>query len=188
MTTRLRLALAGFAVLLASGCAQMAPNYNPSVENIQKLRDSGAGKVRVGVLEPRLVAGQANDAITLRASSMTSPYGGKFTTYLEEALKSELQAARLLDAASGVEISGSVTKNDVSIGNLSEGYGEIECRVVVKRSGAVRYDKVKYTRITFESGFAGAVAIPNGVRAYPELVSKFLGSLYADGEFIDALR
>ncbi len=188
MALKSRLALAGLALLLASGCAQMAPNYNPAVENIQKLRDSGAGRVRVGVLEPRLVAGQANDAITLRASSMTSPYGGKFTTYLEESLKSELQAAKLLDDKSSVEIGGTVTKNDVSIGNLSEGYGEIECRVVVKRGGAVRFDKVKYTRYTFESGFAGAIAIPNGVRAYPELVAKFLGSLYADPDFINALR
>jgi hypothetical protein len=188
MTLSVRLAIAGLVLVAASGCAQMAPNYNPSVENIQMLRDTGAGKVRVGVLEPKLVAGQANDSIQLRASSMMSPHGGKFTTYVEEALKSELSAARLFDDKASVEIGGTVTRNDVSIGDLSQGYGELEARVTVKRGGAVRFDKVKYARTTFESGFLGAVAIPNGVRAYPELVRTFLGVLYSDPDFISALK
>lgn len=188
MNTLMRLALAGIAVVLASGCAQMAPNYNPSVENIQKMRDSGVARVRVGTFEPKLVEGQKNDAIGLRASDMLSPYGGKFTTYIEEALKSELKAARLLDDKSTIEIGGVVTRNDVSIASLSEGNGEIEARVVVKKAGQVRYDKVKLTRTTFESSFAGAVAIPAGRAAYPELVRKFLAGLYGDPEFIAALK
>lgn len=175
-------------VLLAGGCTQMAPHYNPSVENIQKLRDSGAGSARVATLEPKLVAGQRNDSIQLRASSMESPYGGRFTTYLEEALKAELSAARLFDDKSSVEIGGVVTRNDVSVANLSEGYGEIEARVTVKRAGGVRFDKMKFTRITFESGFLGAVAIPNGRNAYPNLVQKFFADLFADPEFIAALK
>lgn len=184
----LRFAIVAAALAVASGCAQMAPHYNPSVENIQKLRDSGAGKARVATLEPKLVDGQKNESIQLRAASMESPYGGRFSTYLEEALKSELVAARLLDDKSGIEIGGVVTKNDVSVGNLSEGYGEIEARVIVKHGGQVRYDKVKYTRTTFESGFLGAVAIPNGVAAYPNLVQKFFAGLYADPDFIAALK
>lgn len=184
----LRFAIVATALAVASGCAQMAPHYNPSVENIQKLRDSGAGTAKVATLEPKLVAGQKNDSIQLRASSMESPYGGTFTGYLEAALKAELAAARLLDDRSDVEIGGLVTKNDVSVANLSEGYGEIEVRVIVKRGSQVRYDKVKYTRTTFESGFLGAIAIPNGRAAYPDLVQKFFAGLYADADFIAALK
>ncbi|MBS0338269.1 MAG: hypothetical protein JSS40_15975 [Proteobacteria bacterium] len=188
MSLSLRLAIAGLVLLAASGCAQMAPNYNPSVENIQKLRDTGAGKVRVAVLEPKLVEGQKNDTIQLRGGVMTSPYGGKFTSYVEEALKSELQAAKLLDDKASVEIGGTVTRNDVSVGNMTTGYGELEARVVVRRAGAVRYDKVKSARTTFETGFLGATAIANGIAAYPELVRTFLGVVYADPEFIAALK
>lgn len=184
----LRMALAALALGILSGCAQMAPNYNTSVENVQVLRDSGAGKVRVTPFEVKLVSGQVDESIQLRGASMESPYGGKFSTYLTEALKSELTAARLLDDKASLEIGGVITKNDVSVGNMVEGYGEIEARVTVKRDGAVRYDKVKYSKITFETGFAGFVAIPAGVRAYPTLVQKFFGDLYADPEFIRALK
>lgn len=188
MTPSIRLAVAGLAVVAASGCAQMAPNYNPSVENIQKLRDTGAGKVRVAVLEPRLVEGQKDDTIQLRGGVMTSPYGGKFTSYVEEALKSELLAARLLDDKSSLEVGGTVSRNDVSVGNMTTGYGELEARVIVKKAGVVRFDKVKSARTTFETGFLGATAIANGISAYPELVRTFLGILYADPDFIAALK
>lgn len=188
MHSMLRPCIAAFAVVVASGCAQMAPNYSPSVEGIQKMRDSGASKVRVGTFEAKLVAGHKNDAIGLRASTMESPYGGKFTSYLEEALKSELQAAKLLDDKSTIEIGGVMTKNDVDISGFSQGSAEIEARVTVKKSGQVRFDKVKYTRTTFESSFAGAIAIPAGRNAYPELVRTFLAGLYGDPDFIAALK
>jgi hypothetical protein len=71
---------------------------------------------------------------------------------------------------------------------MSEGTGEIEATVTVKRDSQVRYEKVKSAKITFESSFAGAVAIPAGRRAYPELVQKFLAALYADPDFIAALK
>jgi hypothetical protein len=183
-----RLILAAGALAVLAGCAQMAPTYNPAVENVQVLRDSGAGKARVSPFDPKLTQGQSDTLISLRASGMESPYGGKFSSYITEALKSELTAARLLDDKSTVEITGIITKNDVSVGNMVEGYGEIEARVMVKNGGESRYDKVKYAKVTFETGFAGFVAIPAGVRAYPLVVQKFLAELYADPDFIRALK
>ena len=184
----IRFALLAFLVGLASGCAQMAPRYNPSVENIQVLRDSGAGKVRVGTFEAKLAEGQNNEAISLRGASMGSPYGGKYTTYIEEAIRSELGSARLLDDKANVEIGGVLMKNDVSVGNITTGYGEIEVRVIVRRGSQVRFDKVKYTKSTFETGFVGATAVGAGTRAYPDLVQKLIGMLFADPDFIAALR
>jgi hypothetical protein len=172
---------------LATGCSLMAPNYNPSIENVQKLRDSGAGKARVGAFEPRLASGQSDESIQLRGAGMQSPYG-KFSAYIQEAIKLEFSTAQLLDDKAQIEIGGVVMKNDVSVGGISEGFGEIEARVIVKRDGQVRYDKVNFARHTFETSFAGAVAIPAGQRAYPELVQKFLAVLYSDPEFIAALR
>ncbi|HKW37825.1 MAG TPA: hypothetical protein VJO54_08455 [Burkholderiales bacterium] len=184
----IRIAPVALALAAAGGCTTVAPNYNPSVDNIQKLRDSGAAPARVGTFEPKLVSGQRDDYIQLRASNMESPYGGKFTTYIEQALKADLAAAQLLDEKSNVVIGGVVTKNDVSVGSMSEGTGEIEARVTVKRGGETRYDKVKSAKVTFESSFAGAVAIPAGRRAYPGLVQNFIAALFADPEFIAALK
>jgi|CXWL01.1.fsa_nt_gi hypothetical protein len=188
MSRPVYLVLALLALAVASGCAQMAPNYSPSVENIQKMRDSGAAKVRVGRFEAKLVTGQKDDAIQLRANTMQSPYGGKFSTYIQEAMKSELQAARLLDDKSSLEIGGVVMKNDVSVASFSQGTGEIEARVIVRNAGQVRFDKVKSANSVFESSFAGAIAIPAGAAAYPELVRKFLAALFGDPDFIAALK
>jgi len=61
-------------------------------------------------------------------------------------------------------------------------------RFVVKRSGDVRYDKVKTVKSEFPSSFAGAVAIPRAVQEYPIAIQKLLGALYGDRAFIDALK
>lgn len=175
------------ALILLSGCAQVAPHYAPSIENVQMLRDSGAGAARVGKFEADSRTGN-NDSISLRGSPMSSPVGGKFTAYIEEAIRTELSAARLLDDKAAVEISGLVIKNDVDVAGINEGSAEIEARVVVKRASEVRFDKVKHAKINFESSFAGAVAIPRGVQSYPEVVQKFLSILYSDRDFISALK
>jgi len=175
------------ATVLVCGCAQTASQYAPSIENVQRLRDSGAGRTQIGRFEAESREAKVN-AITLRGSPLVSPYGEKYTSYLEEALRTEFRAAQLLDDKATLEIGGVLLKNDVNVAGFTEGYAEMEARVVVKRDGQARYDRVKYTKIVFESSFAGAIAIPRGVQAYPELVAKFLSDLYADKEFIAALR
>jgi len=122
----IRFAPVVLALIAGGGCTAMAPNYNSSVDNIQKLRDSGAAPASVGSFEAKLVSGQRDDSISLRASTMESPYGGRFTAYIEQALKADLAATQLLDEKSNVVIGGVVTKNDVSIASMSEGNGEIK--------------------------------------------------------------
>ena len=175
------------ALIALCGCTQMAPRYTASVENIQKLRDTGSGKVKVGKFEDDSASASKLESISLRGSTMVSPYG-KYTAYLEEALKSELGAAGLLDAGANVEISGVLLKNDVDVSGFSEASAELDARVIVKRGSAIRFDKTQHAKITFESSFAGAVAIPRGVQSYPNLVQKFLSDLYADPAFLAALK
>lgn len=182
---RVLFALSVLTVL--SGCALTAPNYSASVENAQAIRDSGANKARVAKFQADSRAGN-NEGISLRGSTMTSPVGGKFTDYLEDAIKSELNAARIFDEKSLFEIGGVLIQNDISVGGINEGTGIMEARIIIKRDNQIRFDKTKLVTITFESSFAGAIAIPRGVQAYPNLVQKFLSALYADKEFIEALR
>lgn len=182
--------LVWITVLMAfiSGCAQMAPRYSPSVVNVQNLRDSGAGKCAIGTIRADPKVGDKVNAITLRTHPLVSPYNEKFTDYLENALRTDFTLAGLLDPNSTVLIEGLMLSNDIDVSGASEGTGEMAVRVIVTRAGQVRYDKVKTSKITFEISFLGALSIPRGVQAYPELVQKFLADLYADYEFIDALK
>lgn len=182
------LVVPAISLILLAGCAtQQAPPYAPSVENAHALRDSGAGVAKVGKFRADPKTGN-NDYISLRGLPLTSPVGGKYTDYIEEALRSELRAARLLDDKAAVEITGFLMKNDVDISGAKEGWAEIEARVIVRRGGQVRFNKVKYAKTTFESSFAGAVAMPRGAQSYPEVVRKFMSVLFSDQDFISALK
>lgn len=174
-------------VLAVSACSVVAPNYSPAVENVQMLRDSGAKPAKVGSFKADPKAGN-DEEISLRGSSMTSPVGGKYSAYVEDAMRSDLRAARLLDEKSALEITGILIQNDVDVSGISEGMAIMEGRVLVKRGDEVRYDRTKSVKIVFESSFAGAIAIPKGIQAYPELVQKFLSAVYSDKEFINSLK
>ena len=150
------------------------------------LRDAGTGKVRVGSFQADPDSGN-NESISLRGLSLQSPVGGKFSAYVAEALRSELAAARLIDDKAAVEIGGVLIKNNVDVSGIRFGTAILQARVVVRRDGRATYDKLVQADMTFESSFAGTVAVPKAIQAYPTLVQKFLAKLYGDREFIAAL-
>lgn len=169
---------------IGSGCSTVAPQYSASIENVQVLKDSGGSGAKAGVFSQDALV---RDSISLRASSMTSPYG-TYGSYLAEAIKQELQMAGKLSSDANIEVSGVLLKNSIDISGLGTGYGDIEARFVVKKGAAVRYDQIKRAHTEFDSSFAGAIAIPRGRDEYPRLVQRLLGILYADQSFIEALK
>ena len=183
---RLSLLSCIFVVAVASsGCSIVAPHYSASMENVQKLKDSGTLGAKAGSFSGQDVS-NAN-SISLRAASLTSPYGS-YANYLAEAVKQELQLAGKLNAGTDIEVSGILLKNDIDVSGFTTGYGNIEARFVVKSGEKVRYDRIKSAHAEWESSFAGAVAIPRGRDEYPRLVQQLLGTLYADQSFIEALK
>ena len=183
---------AGLAVLvlvslLAAGCAGPAPNYAPSIDNVEALKKSGGESARIGTftVDANLPGAKS---IGLRANTMVSPVGSHFGDYLGFALRQDLELARLYNAQSGIEISGALLKNLVDANGFSIGNGQIEARFVVKRAGQVRYDKVRGVTHQWESSFAGAVAIPQASSNYPVMVQKLIGSLVSDPDFVNSLR
>lgn len=169
---------------VASGCSTVAPQYSASIENVQVLKDSGSPGAKAAAFSQDA---SVRDSISLRASSMNSPYG-TYGNYLSEAIKQELQMAGKLAPGANIEVSGVLLKNSINIASLSTGYGDIEARFVVKKGEIVRYDQVKTAHTEFESAFAGAIAIPRGRDEYPRLVQRLLAILYADKSFIEALK
>lgn len=175
-----------FALVL-SACSSMAPQYSPSVDNVQAIKKAGNVSAKVGNFSASQELTKS-PSLSLRGSSVVSPYDGSYANYLAEAIRQEFSMAGKLSPGANVEISGMLLKNDVDASGVTKGYGEIEARIIVKKNGGPRYDKIKAARSEWESSFAGPVAIPKAKSEYPLLVQKFLAALYADPEFLRALE
>jgi hypothetical protein len=170
------------------GCAGPAPNYAPSIDNVETLKKmDGARAVKTGVISvaPDL---QGGASLSLRANTMTSPVGKNYGDYIAAALRQELELAKLHNPQSGVEISGTLLKNNIDAGGMSTNAGQIEARFVVTANGQVRFDKVKRIERKWESSFAGAVAIPLAANNYPLMVQSLVASLVTDPDFVKAIR
>lgn len=171
---------------LITGCTMMAPQYSSSMQNVQKLRDSGNYSVKVG--EFTSINSSGNPVgISLRGSQLLSPYNNSYSNYLAEAIKQELSLSGKLSADTDMEISGVLLKNDINaaIGTAS---GNIEAQFVLKKAGQKRYDQVKTVHHEWDSSFAAAIALPRAQLEYPNLVQKLLAALYADPAFLEALK
>lgn len=175
------------AAAILVGCAGPAPNYAPSIDNVQTLKTSGIEASNVGSIA--VVADLSGGrAMGLRASKMLSPVGANFGDYVTQALRQELELAKLYNPKSDFEISGFLLRNNIDAGGISTNEGQIEARFIVKRSGQIRFDKTKRIDHQWESSFAGAVAIPLAANNYPVMVQKLITALVTDPEFIQSLH
>jgi hypothetical protein len=180
------LALAAVSALL-TGCAGPAPNYAPSIDNVETLKKSAAGPAKTGTISVRPEAPGAS-SLQMRANKMVSPVGSNYGDYLAAALRQELSLAKLYDAQSNVEISGTLLVNNVDAGGIGTASGQMEARFIVKAGEQVRFDKTKRVEHQWESAFAAAVAIPLAATNYPVMVQKLIGSLLSDPDFVNAIR
>ena len=174
------------AVALNSGCSLQAPRYTASLQNVQKLKDANIQTVKVGAFAATPGTGNANP-ISLRGSSLASPYDGSYAEYLAAAIKQDLSLAGKLAPDAQIEVSGALQKNDIDVG-IGTGTGYLEARFVVTRAGTVRYDQVKSIHDEWESSFFAAVAIPRAQERYPIMMQKLLAALYEDPAFLDAQK
>lgn len=169
------------------GCAGPAPNYSPSIANVEALKKGNIVASNVGSITVAASV-QGGTSVRLRANTMESPIGSNFGDYIANALRQELELAKLIDANSSTVVSGELFRNEMDSAGISTGEGQIEARFLVKRDGQIRFDKVKRADHKWESSFVGGIAIPNAIRAYPELVQKLITALVADAEFVNALK
>ncbi|WP_395457465.1 hypothetical protein [Acidovorax delafieldii] len=183
----LALPLTALACIFMVGCAGPAPNYTPSVDNVERLKKTASSEMKVGTFATK-PGMQSADAISLRASSMVSPVGKNYGDYLAAALRSELELAKLHAPNSPVEVSGTLLQNNINAGGIQTNAGQLEAQFVVKKGEEVRYDKVKKITRQWEGAFAGAVAIPQAANNYPLMVQDLLGALFADPDFVASLK
>jgi hypothetical protein len=178
------------AVLLMAGlsaCSTVAPKYNSNFDNVAALRSQQLRPIKVGDVSKEQNAKTNINKLTIRGGDYASPYGS-FTAYLQNALKQELDDARLLDSSSDLQITAVLLKNQLDASGASRAYAAVEARFVVKDSSAVKYDSVKSARYEWDSSFAGNVAIPKANQNYPVVMQRLLTSLFTDPAFIAAIK
>lgn len=186
----IRRAIRGGAVLATlltlAACANAAPAYQPSVANLQVLR---AGTTPMAVDDFAAGASVNDSRLGIRADTMTgAATDGAFSTYLQQALETELRNAGRLDAAAGLRLSGTLTTNRLDANGFSVGRASVGARFVLTRDGRVVYDKVHSADHEWDSSFIGALAIPAAMQGYPATVQKLTGQLFADPAFVEATR
>ena len=178
-------ALAIASLSFVGACSTPAPPYAVSIPNVQALKLANAAPISVASFSA--LPGANNESIGVRANTMVSG-SGTFAKYIENALIQELTDARLLDPKADVKIGAVIIKNDISAGGFITNSAEIEARFTVTQANAVKFEKVKRAQISWDSSFLGAVAIPNAIQKYPVIVTELLKELYADKEFIAAIK
>lgn len=172
---------------LVAGCMSLTvPPYSPSYEFIDGLKGKSLEKIAVGEVQPRDPNSPVNK-ITLRGSSL-SVQDGTFASYLEEAIKSDLREIGILDRNSSIKLDANILRNDIDVSSLSTGTGIMEISLVIRRDGNVTFERPYSVQTTFQSSFAGAVAIPKGQNEYPVLVRTLLEKIFADPEFFNAIK
>lgn len=184
----LHLGLIALASLTLTACA-MAPIPPPeaTLANIQAVRAGNFAPLQVGAFTPGPGAPSAMDkTVTVRAGSQAAP-SGSYARFLGDTLAAELKGAGRLDAASGLVVSGVVTKTHVDSA-MPSGSAELEAHFTLTKSGAKTYDKTLGVTATWASGFMGAVAIPDAFNHYNALYPQLVTKLLSDPDFTAAAR
>lgn len=185
----LRFQIVVLLMLIAiSGCTTTAPPYTVSVPNIQKLRDVGSSKITVTKVDLPAKNQEKLNSISLRGSTLLSPYDGSYAKYLREALRMEFYEAGRLAENSNIELSGVLMQNDIDSTGFSIGTSILEAKFMVLRNNELKYDKIITSNHQWESSFAGAIAIPAAVNNYQTSVQKLLDLLYSDKAFQEAIK
>ncbi|MDB5985351.1 MAG: hypothetical protein JWR16_404 [Nevskia sp.] len=169
--------------LVNSACSLVAPQYTADLSDVQRLKDAHIDSAKVGEF-----TASKESTISLRGSSLSSPYENSYGKYLAESLKQELQLAGKLAPDSTIEVTGVLLENDLDASGFSTGTGHIKAHFTVKHSDATAYDQIKAADIKWDSSFVGSVAIPRAQQQYPKLVQALLSKLFDDKAFIKALQ
>lgn len=176
-----------FAVVVFSGCSTLTPPpYSADYQTLDQLRKQPLEKISVGAFQPRNLDAPVN-RISLRAATLAGPKG-TFAQYLEDALIQDMQEIAVFAAGAGTRIDATILKNDIDISGFSTGTGRMDVELTVTRNAKTQLNKTYSAMSTFNSSFIGAVAIPKGQSEYGTLVRALLSAVYADPQFINALK
>ncbi|KPZ12556.1 hypothetical protein ALO41_100752 [Pseudomonas amygdali pv. ulmi] len=177
------LVLVALLALLMQGCGVTMTRYEPSFDNVQKLKQTPP---LLPIRQTQVSAAAGQDSLHVRGNPVTSP-SGSITQHIQDALTGELDRAGLIDPQSPRQLNVLVTQNELTAG-MGTGTGTIAARFTLIDGEKVEYDATKQFSSQWNSSFLGAIAIPNAANAYNPLVRDLLKALYSDPLFTQALN
>ncbi len=187
MRGRWALAAALPALLLLGGCVTTpAPAYAPGNDTLMALRGQPGAKLAVDAFQA--APDVTNKRLSLRGNGMTGGSDGTYSTYLQQALETELRNANRYDRSATTRVSGVLLANKLDASGTRTGKASIRARFVVTRDGVVTYDKPLQADHEWESSFIGTLAVSAAMENYVATVQKLIGLLVQDPEFVEASR
>lgn len=179
---------AAILCLVLTGCGQLALSYQPTLQNIEKLKSSNMASASVGnfALAPGKDAA-LDKSVSARATTVVSPNNNSFALFLKDAMIQELRSAGKYDEKSTIIISGLLTKNSLEA-PMGTGKGVLGAKFSVTRDGSSVYEKDLEEKAEWPSSFVGADAIPTAINQYASLYKKLLGQLFGDSDFKNATQ
>lgn len=126
-------------------------------------------------------------SVGLWGGAMQSPVGSSYADYLGDAVGQELELAGKLEPKSRLAIGGTLIKNDIAGGMLTNS-GSIEARFTVTNGGSLIYEGVMRAQLVWDLPFMNANAFQRAQQQYPLVVQQLLARLFADPQFLAALR
>lgn len=169
--------------LLLQGCGMTMTRYEPSYENVQKLKQTPPLHA---ISNPQVTAETGEGSLFVRANPVHSP-SGSIPAHIQDAISEELRKAGLLDPQAQRQLKVRVVKNQLSAG-MGTGDGELAARFTLLNGNDVVYEATKNVTRQWSSSFFGFIAIPNAVNAYNPMLRDLLKDLYSDPQFIQALK
>lgn len=179
-----KLTIVFMAIVMASGCSSVAPQYQSDFSSINDLKEMDIQPLKSGSF---LDHGSVN-SITLRGGAMTSPYNNSYAEYLKKALEEDLKQSGHWDSGSEIVISGELISNELDASGFSVGESDISAKFVVSKNNDVIYNKIHSVHHEWESSFVGAIAIPNAQKNYPVAVQKLLRKFFLDNDLLAVLK
>jgi hypothetical protein len=177
------LAVVGLTLGACASASPVAPVND--VRIIERIAASELPSVKVGVFAPgpRL---RTDASINSRPLDATPP--GGFAGYLKTSLTAELEAAGKLDVASDLEVTGFLVEADLKSSSTTVAHAALAARFVLKRDGAVVYDKVLRVTDVWKSTIVSEAAVPRALSHAYALHGKLARTLLQDPAFIAAAK
>ena len=84
-------------VVFTTGCTSIAPNYQPDINTANEMKDHELSRMQTGKFR---VSNNELNKLSIRATTLVSPYNNSYSEYLKNAIIEQLRLADLLDQKS----------------------------------------------------------------------------------------
>lgn len=169
--------------MLLQGCGVTMTRYEANYQNVQQLKQNAP-------LQPlrnaQVKADAGQESLMVRMNPISAPEGS-VPLHIQAAINGELRHAGLLDPRAERQLQVQVLKSFLNTG-VANGHGELAARFTVRKGDQVVYEATKDVARDWDSSFFGPVAIPAAANNYNPMLQQLLKTLYADPQFIKALK